>query len=179
MVVIDAYQHLRRSGRFAASVLLVSVLQGCQMFGLFQGPPQPDSFKSLHVEAALDVNPDFYGRPSPVVLTVYQLSDAKAFLRADISSLFGVDDLPSNPTWLKQDSFQLRPGERLIRRFVPERDVRLFGVVAEYRDLENAQWRAVEVFQAQSPEALKVNLERARVSIHLIPLQGELSSVQK
>lgn len=179
MVVIDAYHHLRRSGRSAASVLVLSVLQGCQMFGLFQDPPQSDPFKSVQIEAALDVNPDFYGRPSPVVLTVYQLSDAKAFLRADISNLFGVDELPSNPAWLKRDSFQLRPGERLTQRFVPELDVRLFGVVAEYRDLENAQWRAVEVFQAQSPETLKVNLERARVSIHLIPLQRELSSVQK
>jgi len=62
---------------------------------------------------------------------------------------------------------------------VPEPGVRLFGAVAQYRDLDNAQWRTVEVFQAQTPEALQIDLERARVSIRLIPFQGEPSSVQQ
>lgn len=177
MAVVDPRNPVRRAGQYAASGLLLCLLQGCQMFGLFEDPPPPDPHRTLQIEAALDVNPDLYGRPSPVVLTLYQLSDAKAFLAADPASL--MDAPPSNPDWLKHDSFQLRPGEHLTRRFVPEPGVRLFGAVAQYRDLDNAQWRTVEVFQAQTPEALQIDLERARVSIRLIPFQGEPSSVQQ
>ena len=178
MVVTDALRQVRRLALCGASVLVLGGMQGCQMFGWFQDPP-PDPYRSLQVEAALDVNPDIHGRPSPVILTIYQLSDAKAFLAADPASLLEPDAEPASPAWLKRETFQLRPGEELTRRFVPEPAVQLFGAVAEYRDLENAQWRTVEVFHGQTPESLQINLQRTRVSIRLIPLQGEASSVEQ
>lgn len=72
MVVTDALRQVRRLALCGASVLVLGGMQGCQMFGWFQDPP-PDPYRSLQVEAALDVNPDIHGRPSPVILTIYHL----------------------------------------------------------------------------------------------------------
>lgn len=165
-------RRIAASGAFLTTLLL----QGCQMFGWFEDP-SPDPYKTLRMEVALDANPNLYGRPSPVLLTVYQLSDAQAFLKADLSQLTSVIQ-ESDTLWLARQTFQLSPGELRIHRFVPDSALRLMAVVAEYRDLDNARWRAVEVFHAQSPLTLSVAVARGAVSISTIPeQQGALTDV--
>ncbi|TWC06644.1 type VI secretion system protein VasD [Pseudomonas sp. SJZ101] len=170
MAVIDARTRWCRAGAGSLVLGVLLLLQGCQMVGWFQDPPVRDPQKTLHMEAALDANPNLYGRPSPLMLTVYQLSDAKTFLKVDLSRLGSADQQPTDSAWLTRETFQLSPGELRIHRFVPALGVRLLGVVAEYRDLDNAQWRAVEVFQAQSPVTLNVTVARDAVSIQAIPI---------
>src|SRR5262245_7547709 len=40
------------------------------------------------ITAAADLNPDFHGRPSPVVLILFQLKSVDTFKNADFASLF-------------------------------------------------------------------------------------------
>lgn len=175
---IDSYCRMLRVGLRGLLLAMLGGLQSCQMPGLFQYSPLPDPYKRVQIEAALDVNPNIYGRPSPVLLTLYQLSDAKTFLKADLSRLTRADaDSPADAAWLASETFQLSPGELRLYRFVPEPGLRQVGVVAEYRDLDNSQWRSVEVFQAQSSELLKVVLARDLVSIQAIPIQGGPTNV--
>ena len=42
MAVVEPRNPVRRAGQYAASGLLLCLLQGCQMFGLFEEPPPPD-----------------------------------------------------------------------------------------------------------------------------------------
>ncbi|WP_036990041.1 type VI secretion system lipoprotein TssJ [Pseudomonas vranovensis] len=168
----------RRRIAVCAVVLTPLLLQGCQMFGRQQTPSPPDPHKTVRMEAALDVNPNLYGRPSPVLLTVYQLSEAQAFLNADLLQLVSVVQAPST-LWLARTTFQLVPGEQRTHRFLPDPALRLMAVVAEYRDLDNAQWRAVEVFNAQRSLTLKVAVARSAVSISVVPeQQGASTNVQ-
>lgn len=160
-------------------LMALGLLQGCQAFGWFQAPAPLDPKKRVDIVAALDVNPNLFGRPSPVLLTFYQLSDATTFLKADLSRLEHANESSADATWLVRETFQLSPGERREHLFVPHPQTRLVGVVAEYRDLDNAQWRAVDVFQAQSPEVLRVNLARDRVSVQAIPLAEGLTHAQQ
>src|SRR5271155_5434729 len=50
-------------------------------------PPKPQVVK-LIVSASTDVNPDALGRPSPVVVRIYQLKDDAAFKDADFFALY-------------------------------------------------------------------------------------------
>nr|WP_319528197.1 type VI secretion system lipoprotein TssJ [Pseudomonas laurentiana] len=179
MAAIDSAVCVRRALRHGVLLMAVGMLQGCQVLSWFQAPLPLDPRKRVDIVAALDVNPNLHGRPSPVVLTLYQLSDARTFLKADLSRLADGDEPPVDAAWLARETFQVSPGEWRKHLFVPHPQTRLVGVVAEYRDLDNAQWRAVDVFQAQSPEALRVSLGRDVVSIQAIPLQEDSTHVQQ
>ncbi|MNJ16597.1 Type VI secretion lipoprotein [compost metagenome] len=177
MAAVELCRGLSRATGCVALVACMAVLQGCQRPAEPQAPVSFTPVKSLLLETALDVNPNLYGRPSPVVLTVYQLSDAEAFMHADPAQLASATP-PQEAAWLAQRSFQLSPGESRVYHFEPDAELRLLGVVVHYRDLDNSHWRATQVFEPRSPEALRVSLAREQVTIHAVPLEEMLSSVQ-
>jgi len=178
MAAREARRALVRVARSVALLSSLVVLHGCQRVAEPAVEPEPFAVvKSLWLETSLDVNPNLYGRPSPVVLTLYQLSDAEAFMAADLAQLLS-DAPPDDAAWLAQSSVQLRPGESRVHHFEPATGMRLLGVVVHYRDPDNAQWRAMQVFEAHSPGALRVSLAREQVKIHAVSLEEMLSSVQ-
>ena len=94
------------------------------------------------VTAAEDLNPDYQGRPSPVNIIVFQLVSADAFSSADFFSLFDPEAAVLGGDLLAKTQILLQPGES--REWVAEfaKETRFVGVIAAYRDIENAQWRA-------------------------------------
>jgi len=124
---------------------------------------------SIHanVVAASDVNPDARGRPSPIAIKVFELKSLAPFETADFFSLFEKDKQTLGAELLARDELTLTPGERTLiaRDLMPE--TRYVGVVAAYRDLERATWRAVVPTPPKKTTSIKVQLDSARVSIVL------------
>lgn len=110
---------------------------------------QPDAHaaKTIKVKAALtaaeDLNPDWKGRPSPVNIIVFQLASADAFNNADFFSLFEPEAAVLGGDVLARTQILLQPGE--VREWVAdfEKETRFVGVIAAFRDIENAQWRSI------------------------------------
>lgn len=106
-----------------------------------------DATKTVKVKAAVtaveQLNPDYNGRPSPVNIIVFQLASADAFSNADFFSLFEPEAAVLGGDMLAKSQLLLQPGE--TRDWVAEfnKETRFVGVVAAFRDIENAQWRAV------------------------------------
>lgn len=94
------------------------------------------------VTAVEELNPDYKGRPSPVNIIVFQLASADAFANADFFSLFEPEAAVLGGDMLAKTQILLQPGEK--REWVAEFDkgTRYVGVIAAFRDIENAQWRA-------------------------------------
>jgi type VI secretion system protein VasD len=94
------------------------------------------------VTAAEELNPDYKGRPSPVNIIVFQLVSADAFASADFFSLFEPEAAVLGGDMLAKTQILLQPGE--VREWVAEfeKETRFIGVIAAYRDIEQAQWRA-------------------------------------
>jgi len=94
------------------------------------------------VTAAEELNPDYQGRPSPVNIIVFQLVSADAFENADFFSLFEPEAAVLGGDMLARTQILLQPGE--VREWVAEfeKETRFIGVIAAYRDIEKAQWRA-------------------------------------
>jgi type VI secretion system protein VasD len=117
---------------------------------------------SMTLATSADSNPDATGRPSPIVIRVYQLRAEGAFTGADFFPLFDDSEKVLGPELVTRDEYVMAPGERRSIDVTFARDARFVGVLAAFRDVRNAQWRAVVAVPKGS---LTVSVERARVAV--------------
>jgi type VI secretion system protein VasD len=84
---------------------------------------------------------------------IYELKNDGAFNAADFFTLQTRDKTALADDVVKRDELQLRPGEHqtLVRR--PDPVTTTIGVIAAYRDLPNAVWRAVYTMPAAPDKA--------------------------
>jgi len=156
-----------RYTRFAgfAVTLLGLVLVSCS-----SAPPKPTKAK-MTVAAVAEINPDAGGRPSPVVIRVYQLKDDAAFSDADFFAIFDDEAATLGSALLMREEFVLTPGDRRQVELPVSREARFVGVVAAFRDIRNAQWRALAAAPKKGltdlvkKDAIEVTVERARVTL--------------
>jgi type VI secretion system protein VasD len=114
----------------------------------------------MTIAATADINPDSTGRPSPVVVRVYQLRTDAAFAKADFFALFDDEQKVLGQELISRDEFMLAPTERRTLDVTVAGDTRFVGAIAAFRDIRNAQWRGI----VPAPRTgLTVSVERARV----------------
>jgi type VI secretion system protein VasD len=90
-----------------------------------------------------DLNPDYRGRPSPVNLILFQLKAPDGFQSADFFSLYSPESSVLGGDLIRRTQTLLRPGERNEAEWEFDEEARFIGVVAAFRDIENAQWRGL------------------------------------
>jgi type VI secretion system protein VasD len=97
----------------------------------------------LHVVASSKLNPDRDGRPSPVIVRVYQLAEADDFRQAGFFDLYERDKPLLGNALLFRSVLAVRPGQRLAldQALVP--NARYLAVLVAYRDIYRARWRSV------------------------------------
>jgi type VI secretion system protein VasD len=87
------------------------------------------------------VNPDINGRPSPIVVRLYELKSLSVFNNADFFNLFEQDVALLGGELMMRDEFFFQPGETKLLERELQPDTRYLGVIGAYRDIENATWR--------------------------------------
>jgi type VI secretion system protein VasD len=120
------------------------------------------------LSASNDTNPDINGRPSPVVLRVFQLRGDSEFGRADFFALSLHEKDVLGASLIGVEEFELRPGEHLETRIPLSRDARYVGAIAEFRDINGAQWRALRARPSRSlfvSESVVVDIERGALNL--------------
>jgi type VI secretion system protein VasD len=118
---------------------------------------------TINVLAAASLNPSASGRPSPVVVRVYELKAAAPFEAADFVSLFDKDQAVLGADVVARDEFVLSPGEAVALKRDLTADSKFIAVMAAFRDLERAKWRAVVPLLAGADNALAVRLEASTI----------------
>jgi type VI secretion system protein VasD len=141
------------------AVLVAGLITGCA------SAPEPPTRLQLRLLAGPEVNPGPDGRAAPVVVRVYLLRNAGVFEGADFFSLYDRDQATLKDDLLGREEFQIAPGGtgRLDKEVSAE--VRLLGVVAAFRDVDQAVWRAVQPLRGKQVNDLTVVLGRRTVSI--------------
>ncbi|MDA8363274.1 MAG: type VI secretion system lipoprotein TssJ [Gammaproteobacteria bacterium] len=116
---------------------LVVLLGGCASSG-------PTTISSAgDIVVASDVNPNPAGRPSPVVLHIYELRGKGAFNGADFFALYGAPAKTLGRDLVNDQEFEMQPGQsQTFNRKLPT-GTRYIGVVAAFRDVNQAVWRSV------------------------------------
>lgn len=101
---------------------------------------------NLKLQASDQLNPDLNGRPSPVVVSLFELKHPVAFENADFFSLYEHAKEALSPDMVASEQLELRPGETLELKLTVEEGSRYIGILAAYRDLPDSKWRyTVEV----------------------------------
>jgi type VI secretion system protein VasD len=120
----------------------------------------------MTLDVSRDVNPDANGRPSPVVVHVYQLRGDAAFQRVEFFDLMDDSVKALGEVLISRDEFSLQPGERRMLDVTVANEAAFVGVAAEYRAFRTAEWRAIVPAPRQ---AFTVSVEKARVAVALGP----------
>lgn len=132
-----------RSGLFSWVMLLMAVLTAA---GCGSAPAKPAAAKAK-ILASADVNPNSEGRASPVHVRIFQLKEDGAFMGADFWALVDKEQETLGPSLVQRLEFDLTPGESKDFELKIAPEARVLGVMAEFNDYRNAQWRVV----AQAP----------------------------
>jgi len=120
---------------------------------------------TVDVLAAANLNPSTSGRPSPVVVRIYELKAVAPFESADFISLFDRDQATLGGDVIARDEFVLSPGESMAIKREIDAESKFIAVMAAFRDLERARWRAVVPLAAGKDNALSVRLTASSISI--------------
>lgn len=131
--------------------VLICLVAGCA------SAPKPAKV-SLNLVASNSVNPDLEGRPSPVVVQVYRIRAADAFNNArffelydDAEQVLGQDLVGVTEIEMSPDSNRTLSVEGMTA------DTRYIGVLAAYRDIDEARWRAI----VETPSGEKLDFQVA------------------
>lgn len=96
---------------------------------------------NLALTASDRLNPDIHGRPSPVVVRLFELRHPVAFENSDFFSLYERARETLAPDLVSSEELELRPGETVELRLGLSGDSRYVGILAAYRDLPQVRWR--------------------------------------
>jgi type VI secretion system protein VasD len=130
------------------AILAVTALAGCSSgkeppptAAAPTPPPPPPTSLDLTIRGGADLNPSLTGRPSPVMVDLYELSSPSAFSQVDFFDLAEGQTSVLGADTVARRTFSLSPGgeERITEILSPA--VTHIGIMAAYRDIQNATWR--------------------------------------
>lgn len=114
------------------------LLAGCSALSPYSSLTKLD----LTLAASDRLNPDLHGRPSPIVVRLFELRHPVAFETADFFSLYERARDTLAPDLIVSEELELRPGETRQLKLRVEQG-RHVGVLAAYRDLNETRWQHV------------------------------------
>jgi type VI secretion system protein VasD len=131
-------------------------------------PPQPEKVEEpveahLTISTAADANPDATGRPSPVVVRLYQLKGDGAFTAAEFFGLLDNEQQALGPELISRAELMLEPSELRTLDLAVNGDAKFVGMLAAFRDVRNAQWRVIVPTWREGTRHMNVAVERARI----------------
>jgi type VI secretion system protein VasD len=112
-----------------------------------------------------NVNPDRAGRPSPIVVRVYELKSVAAFNGADFFALYENEQATLSGELVGREEFQLQPAETREYRRQLQPDTKFIGVIGAFRDLEQARWRQAVPVPSKSKPTITIGLQARAVSV--------------
>ena len=115
------------------------------LFACGSAPPEPSKMNA-QIVASKTLTPDRRGASKPVVVRIFQLKTAGSFKTADFFSLYRDADTVLAADLLASQEIMMQPGGREVLEAEFDPATRVIGVIAAFRDIENAQWRtSVEI----------------------------------
>jgi len=133
--------------RALLSALLLLSLAGCSTVTepLVESLTAKDpTLLELEVEAGYNINPNRNGDGAPVVLRIYELSDAAPFSQARFIDLYQQgDDLLQGSLVKRHQLPAFLPGRRTRLSYALADSTRYIAVLAEFASYETAQTKAV------------------------------------
>lgn len=113
---------------------------------------------TMQVASQPNVNPDNSGRPSPVIVKVYEMRGDLAFRQSDFQTLFETPMRVLGASLVAADELTFVPGEARVVEYAPMPETRYVGVLAGFRQMERAKWRAVIRVDPEDKNLIRLEL---------------------
>jgi len=139
------------------SIVMLALLSACA------GGPPPKEALDMQINATADVNPDMQGRPSPVILHILELSSTEQFNRLDYMGLTQPSGAGLGADLLGKNQMVLQPGETKTLPMELNPQTTAIGLVAGYRDIDNAAWRKAIPITQGSTKGISITLEQSQI----------------
>lgn len=149
-------------GGFAASAALS--LSACATPG---PPPVVVTPTRITIRADENINPNQAGVPSPTVIKLYDLKATTNFMAASFFELLDNDVTRLGPEMLSKQEVEIVPGTTREVEHDITGDVKYLGVIAGFRDISAAQWRALAELTPGKTNYLLVTVTSLAVNIEL------------
>lgn len=120
-----------------AALFLLGMLAGCSSLS----PYSKVTKVRLTLTGSDQLNPDLNGRPSPIVVHLFELKHPVTFENADFFSLYDRAKQSLTPDLVGSEELELRPGETIEFKLSVAEGSRYVGILAAYRDLPETRWR--------------------------------------
>jgi type VI secretion system protein VasD len=140
-------------------------------------PPPPPGVVDLAISAGPEINPGPDGSPAPALVRVYQLASPVKFENADFFLLFEKEKETLGPDLLGREEIAVAPGETKTLTQPLKPTATHVGVVAAFRDIDKASWRAVAEVPPHGTTKLESELEK--LSINLAPSDGKEKTAEE
>lgn len=149
----------RRTIRFFTLLVALVLMAGCSTLS----PYSKVTKLNLNLTASDQLNPDLNGRPSPIVVRLFELKHPVAFENADFFSLYERAKESLAPDMVASEELELRPGETVELKLSVDEGSRFVGVLAAYRDLPESKWRYTVPITAQQVTAVDLTLDQSGI----------------
>ena len=152
----------RRSIGGVVTALIALGLAGCMAAP--PPPPPAPTIVNVTVVAAPDVNPNDTGRPSPVRVTLFELTSPSAFQLADFFQLDEQAQATLGGEMVSSESVIVPPGgsESVTLNF--QMPSRALGVIASFQNIDAAVWRTTVPIAPNQTTSVTVNVGRLSVT---------------
>ncbi|NQZ30555.1 MAG: type VI secretion system lipoprotein TssJ [Oceanospirillaceae bacterium] len=149
---------------FKGLLLLISfaLLTGCAG-KIFEDKP---ATLAVNITTSADLNPDSEGRASPIVLYFFNLKTDNAFINAAFFDLYEDSQTALGGDFIGQQEVEIEPGSNLFYRDnILTLETQFVGVLAAYRDLDNAVWQGIISTPINSKKVINIQLNKLDMNI--------------
>lgn len=124
-------------------------------------------FKYL-ISASSDINPDIEGRPSSVIVRVYQLTNKINFENANYDELFESNHNALGTEFITLNEYFVDPSSKNEIELKISENAKFIGVVVGYRSVDMVTWRTVKTVPEESfwrGSGLEIKIEKLSVRV--------------
>ncbi|MGQ9366168.1 type VI secretion system lipoprotein TssJ [Azospirillum sp. ST 5-10] len=154
----------RTLGTAVRAAALAGALGAAAGLGACSSTPDPTAV-SISVTASDQINPNSAGTPSPVVVRIYELSQPDVFKTADFFDIYDNDQQSLKGTMLGRTEVELLPGKTNKVDHEVSPTTRYLGVLAAFRELDGATWRALTNVVPEATNQYVVTVGTSSVNI--------------
>ncbi len=159
---MTTHKTLFRLLQLLSYIFICTLLSACSSSSWAIFPTRINS----QILASFDINPDANNRPSPLVIRIYELKSISAFNDADFFKLYDEEAATLGGDMLSREEFELSPGQgREVTRTANDK-ARYFAVIAAFRNIDQARWRASTTLELNSKNTLVVRISKHRITIN-------------
>lgn len=127
--------------------------------------PSPKLLSTLTTSG--DINPNNNDRPSPLVVTMYQLNNAKVFNESDFASLYKNPQQLLGSTLIATKTLYVVPNTKYQVNWKMNKDTKYIAVMAAFNQINEAKWKDITKLKSDWGKN-KYNININKTSINMI-----------